>query len=206
MGLEAVYQALPAPSPLLSRLREEAPLGEWISSAFHWIQRGAARRLAPGVPDPAERALWTLVEELLQAHPRLTDQHCDLDREWDRLHYLLSAGRRDEPPTAEDVLADAAIRGGAPIAEHARATQGVPVRYSDPELVGRISRLLDALSFDDLRRHDVPEKMEAAGVYKFPAERAGDAEWTRLRARFEALRAFYRTAAAHGDGVLVKLD
>ena len=204
MGLDADYQAIPAASRILTRLREDVSLRDWANMAPLWIRGGLEP--SPWAPEPPERAVRQLVEELLRAHPDLPRRHCTLDRAWDVLHHLLSANRRDEAGTAGDALADAAIQGEEPVAEHVRGMQGVPMRYTPPETVRRIAHHLESLVFDELVSQGHARLLADPEVYKGPVEGSQQElrEW--LSPYFEALRAFYRTAASHGDGVLVSLD
>lgn len=205
MGLDCVYQALPAHSGLIEWAREDAALGEWFGLVPSWLQRGLDGKLAPGLPEPGELQVWHRVRTLLEQHPGLEKRNCDLDRCWDELHYVLSAHRREEPGSEIDALLDAAVRGESLIAEHVCSGQGVPLRYTPPERVAEIARVLTPMTWASLERHCIPERMEAANVYKFFADRADEQEWAWLREAFERFRAFYLSAAEHGEAVLVCL-
>ncbi|WPB80034.1 DUF1877 family protein [Archangium violaceum] len=206
MGLDRIYQAIPATAGLIERAREDAALGEWLGLVPSWFRKGPGGALAPGKPDPGELELWQRVRALLEQQPGLEERNCDLGRSWDQLHYVLSAHRRGEPGSETDALLDMAVRGESLIAEHVRSGQGVPVRYTPPERVAELARVLTPMTWESLEKQCVPDRMEAAGVYKFFASHASEQEWTWLREYFHRFRAFYLTAAEHGNTVLVCTD
>ncbi|NRD45329.1 DUF1877 family protein [Corallococcus exiguus] len=206
MGLDASYQALPSGSPLLELARQNIGVGEWLGSVTRLLQDPREERLAPGGPDPGELQLLGAVKELLRIRPDLATQHVELDRRWDHLHFVLSDRRRNGPGAEDDSQAGIAIHGEAKIAPHVVAGQGVPIRYTRPETVERIARMLEAVRFDTLREHFTYESMSDASVYKCPHENSIDEDWQWLTERFDRFRAFYVTAAKHRDGVLVCVD
>ncbi|MBN8468504.1 DUF1877 family protein [Corallococcus exiguus] len=206
MGLDASYQALPGGSPLLELARRNIGVGEWLMSFTRLLQDPREERLAPGAPDPGELLLLDAVRDMLRTRPDLATQHVELDRRWDHLHFVLSDHRRNEPGAEDDSLAGIAIHGEAKIAPHVVAGQGVPLRYTRPETVERIARMLEAVRIDVLREHFTFAGMSEAGVYKCPHEESIDEDWQWLTGRFDRFRAFYVTAAKHGDGVLVCVD
>lgn len=206
MGLDASYQALPAGSPLLELARRNIGVGEWLSSFTRLLRDPREDALAPGGLDPAELQLLEAVKDLLRTRPDLATHQVSLDRRWDHLLFVLSERRRDAPGTEDDSLAAIAIEGEAKIAPHVVAGQGVPLRYTRPETVERIARMLESVRLDSLREHFTFEKLRQAAVYKCPHADRIDEGWQWLRERFELFRAFYVTAAKHGDGVLVFVD
>lgn len=151
-------------------------------------------------------ALQGLLQGLLRRRPDLPTRSCEVGRWWDKLHYLLSANRRDEPGDETDALVDAALRGDAVIAPHVRSGQGVPVRWTAPDRVARIAAALVTRSHESLAHNYVPSRMVAAAVYKFAADGADADEWRWICEYFDRLCAFYRAAAGLGDGVLVCTD
>lgn len=206
MGLDALYQALPGASPLLELARREIGVGEWLCSVTRLLQDPRVESLAPGEPDPGELQLLGAVKDLLRTRPNLATQQVHLYRSWDHLHFVLSARRREAPGTEDDSLAGIAILGEAEIGPHVVAGQGVPLRYTRPETVKRIARMLDAFPFESLREQFTFEQLTRAHVYKCPREDAVEDAWQWLRECFEHFRSFHATAAEHGDGVLVRVD
>ncbi|MHA7631593.1 DUF1877 family protein [Corallococcus sp. M7] len=206
MGLDATFQALPGDSPLLELARRNIGVGGWLSSVPRLFQDPREETLAPGGPDSDELLLLEAVRDMLRTRPDLATQQVDLGRRWDHLHFVLSDLRRNDPGAEDDSLAGIAIRGEAEIAPHVVAGQGVPLRYTRPETVERIARWLEAVRFDGLREHFTFDSLSRAAVYKCPREEGIDEAWQWLIERFERFRAFYVTAAKHGDGVLVRVD
>jgi hypothetical protein len=138
-------------------------------------------------------------------YPGLANRNCCLDRSWDILHYLLSAGRRNDPDS-QDFILDIALFGDQEIADHVRAGQGVSVKYTAPSEVQLVAQTLQPITTDLLRFHYAPEKMEASQVYKFWAHRADEALWQSIATYFASFKTFYLAAAMHGEGVIVVLD
>ncbi|GMU05307.1 DUF1877 family protein [Corallococcus caeni] len=206
MGLDASYQALPGGSPLLELARRNTGVGGWLISVTRLLRDPREESLAPGGPDPDELELLEAVRDILRTRPDLATQQVDLARRWDHLHFVLSARRRNAPETKDDSLGGIAIQGEEEIAPHVVAPQGVPLRYTRPETVARIARMLEAFPFDAHREHFTFERLRQASVYKCPHEEDIDEAWHWLRERFDLFRAFHVTAAKHGDGVLVRVD
>lgn len=202
MGLDMSYQAIPAECELIDRARQDDELGEMLCVVARWFRTGVGPKAWP----EAEK-LWRELCELAAQHPGLEKRNCFLDRWWDKLHYLLSANRRDEAGSEEDDLFDKALRGtSVMMLKRARAPQYLPVKYVAPAEVEMIAVLLQSMSTESLRVHYVPTKMEASGVYKFWADRADESEWTHISDYFTDFRTFYLEAARHKEGVIVCLD
>ncbi len=199
------YQAIPADCGLIELARSEIELGEQLSLVPYWFSR-AERRPSPGREADGEGRLWACCCQLACQHPDLYTQNCVLDRRWDKLHYLLSASRRDEPTTSADLAMDRAFHAGELIAEHVRACQGAPVRYLSPTDVREVAATIGPMSHDSLAEHYHPARMEAAGVYKFWADRADEAEWRWIASSFDEFRSFFLSAAVASHGVIVVLD
>jgi hypothetical protein len=199
MGLDCTYQALPGGCELLERAQRDAGFGELLSLVPWRAERLERWRRDGGVS--AEFA--EEVRLLCQRHPGLEQRCHTVDRDWDALHYLLSEARR---AGSGDDWSGNLIRGAGVIAEHLRAGQGVPLRYSGPETVKALFERLERVSEAELRQSYEPERMEERAVYKFWANRADAQTWPLLWERFEGLRAFFRQVADKGEGVLVLLD
>lgn len=205
MGLEMRYQAIPAESGLIELAREDVRIGESLCMLPVWFgsEDGGP---APGGEGERENPLWDWCCRLVAQYPELPFRRCNLGRRWDKVHYLLSATRRGEPGTDADLAIDRAFGAGELIADHVRATQGIPVRYLPPAVVREIAQLIEPIDHNVLAAQYDPERMEAAGVYKLSAEQADEAEWRWIVASFEDLRQFLLAAAAAGDGAIVCLD
>lgn len=205
MGLEMYYQAIPEDSGLLELARDDVTSGGCLCLVRGWF-RYEDNGVAPGREREGDHRLWNLCCELAGRYPDLRFRNAYLDRCWDKLHYLLSATRRGGPATPADRVIDRAFGSGELIADHAQAVQGEPVRYLSPAAVREIARLLESMDRNALTVHYRPARMEAAGVYKFQADRAGDVEWRWIVESFEELRRFFMATAEVGYGVIVCLD
>jgi Domain of unknown function (DUF1877) len=202
MGLDMRYQAIPVDCDLIERAGNDPAIGELLGSIAFWYQQGGRGR---GEWPEADQ-LWRYLSELALRFPGLNQRNLYLAREWDRLHYLLSATRRGEKSFEQDRLLDTAIRGGSDIGANALGTQGIPVRYVRPDDVVLIAVVLDSMTNDDLRVHYSSEKMQQSNVYKFWADRADESEWGHIAKSFEVFRAFYVDVAMHQEGVIACLD
>lgn len=195
------YQAIPANCGLIEWAREDCSMGALLCHVPWWYRSGKGP--ARGTWAEGE-ALWRRLCELAEAFPGIETWNFELHREWDELHYLLSAMRRGEKETDEAVLFDKAVRGTM-IAESVRATQGRTINYVSPSDVASIAALMEPMTVDSLRDHYIPEKMEYRCVYKFWADRAEVFERS-AASYFDGFRAFYLNAASRGNAVLVCLD
>src|SRR5690349_8591179 len=102
MGIDASYQALPASSSLVEVARKDVEVGECLCMALRMFEDPhVERRESSGRPpmDLGERRLWELVLELLRVRPDLRSLNLYLARDWDVLHFFLSAHRREQPGT-----------------------------------------------------------------------------------------------------------
>lgn len=200
MGLDCTYQALPEGCGLLERAKRDPWFGELLSPVPWRRERLQDWREQGGVwAEFAEE-----VDRLLQRHPGLDERYFMGDRDWDVLHYLLSDARRQG--VEGDDWGTRVVLGARVLDDSLRAGQGVPLRYSNPETVRALVEQIEQVTEADLRRHYVPELMEARAVYKFWADRADAQRWERTVWRFEGLRSFYRQVAREGEGVLVVLN
>jgi hypothetical protein len=206
MGLDALLQALPNGCKIVERAKTEIGFGELLAHVPSWIKLG--KRGHSNATWAEADVVWLEVQELIQANPGIKRRNCDLGRNWDILHYLLSANRRGEKyareRTPEEIrLMDIAIKGDEIIADHVRGGQGVHVRFVQPSDVVLIAVVLDGISVSDLTKHFDAEKMTRHKVYKFFADYCTTGS---ILPVFEAFRRFYLDAAAHEEAAIVCLD
>lgn len=205
MGREASYQAVPEECGLIERARTDVPFGELLQCFVIWLSRWGEPGAHPLSREPGVEDLWWFARDLVLDYPTLPTRHLDLDRTWDKLHYLLSAERRGHSAGPCDQILTRAIRGGDPIGEHVLAGQGAPLCYLRPSEVNTAAGILDRLTEADLRTHYDPVAMHAGAVYKFDPD-AAEADWPWIVENFHALRRFYRVVAEYDEGVLFLLD
>jgi hypothetical protein len=205
MGFDASYQAIPTECGRLERARADEPFGELLACFVLWIDQSDNRSKQRGLPSDAADELWQFAHQLVGEVPDLPTRHLSLFRTWDKLDYLLSAERREQPATATDRLLCRAVRGGDVIADHVRAGQGAPLRYLPPSEVREVARVLERFTERDRRVHLEPEVMESVGIDKFRCETAEE-DWPGLVEKFWALRSFYLRVAEYDEGVLFLLD
>lgn len=205
MGFEIWYQALPPDSGLIELARSDPDAGVSLALVPFWFSREDIRSVLGRKGDKDDR-LWDACRRLLVLHPDLRTRNCHLAKDWDEIHYLLSATRRDEAATANDLAIDRAFNAGELIADHVVAGQGVPVRYLSPGAVSDIAAVIEPLDRDSLARHYDPVRMEEECVYSFWAESADEVGWEWTVRRFTAFRSFFLAAARAGDAVIVCKD
>ena len=196
MGHERWYVAIPDESRLLARAMADPEFGENLEvPSYLGPQRRGYPRGGPAAEFRAE------VDAMNRAHPGIEDRIYTLDRYYDILHYLLSEERRRGEFDGAD-WGTTAIRGGHPLPEHLRGTQGHPTRSSTPGQVREVAARLTGLTADDLRAAYSTAGMQRQGVYKYQADRNDGETWGWIVRYFEGLRSFYAATAAHGEGVL----
>lgn len=196
MGVERWFLAVVDGCRLLDRARVDPEFGEFLMMPgdFGPGRRGSGR----GGLAAEFRAE---VDAMNRLHPGVEDRIFTVDKDFDLLHYLLSAERRrgefagDDPGTW-------AILGARGLPDHLRGGQGHPIRYSTPGDVAEIAAWLGGRTAEDLRSAHDPAAMEEQCVYKFWAGRDDAGTWGGIVGYFEGLRAFYVDVAAHGEGVL----
>jgi len=153
-----------------------------------------AQRLAAIQSEPS------LIEDFLYPDDDLgePEHSIDVDKSWHGLHYLLT-GHAGE---AHGPLAQA-ILGGESIGEDLGMG---PARILTPSQVKEIAAELGQLTDEDLRARYKPVEMTALQIYpELIWERDGEDSFAYLVANFEVMAAFYREAAARGDGVVLLL-
>jgi hypothetical protein len=204
MGLERLFQAIPAHSTLIETAKTDHELGEILGLACLFFQD--ISRAADGPPSPARERLGREVSALLAQDPALATRNVDVDKRWDQLHFLLSASRRGEHAAHQDALFDLAIQGEATIADHVLGSQGYALRYTSPSMVASVAEAFAPLDVAALHRHYDLAAMEAQGVYKAFAGRESPEDWRYLSMLIEKLRLFYLDAACAEYAVLVHTD
>lgn len=124
------------------------------------------------------------------------DNYTDVDKAWHGIHYLLNGnGDPGEGPLGQ------AIMGGKAIGDDLGYG---PARILRPDQVRVIAGALIDESL--LRSRYAPQAMEAAGIYPVRIwVRDGDEALDYLVEHYRELVAFYRAAAARGDGVVLWL-
>lgn len=193
MALDMLHQALPDECALLEAARTDPAAGGRLQFLPAALARGASDE------DAAFAALAA-------AHPHLVGRSVSLDRDWDKLHWLLSPLRRESGATLGIDLGTWAVHGAHDLGPYAKGTQGTPLRHSRAHEVVAIARGLDAIDRAGFFAHYDAAAMEAGEVYKHWADRDSPDARAALWSYFEALRAFYRAAATDGLAVLVVLD
>ena len=210
MGFDMTYQAVPSDPAWRERIW--ANKETWQELGIIPLQFSLLKRY-PKHPLCPEAAA------LLAAYPGIENRNCDLGRDWDKLHYLLSGNRRNTHPHsknfkhAEDI-GTIAIRGFQRLNQGIIAGQGVQIRYTPAETILDVVLYLGTVTEADLRRYWDPPAMYEAGVYKIfnpyheqvQSTDYGEQEFGFALEFFDSLRRFYHEVFEHSEGCLVYLD
>lgn len=198
MGTEKWYVALPDDSGLLARAEVEANFGEYLGFPSIFEKGGIGWKTW----DNAGEEFCSVVSKINDEHPGINRRVYTLDRDYDKLHYLLSEERRCDHFDKND-WATQAILGATALSAHLRGGQGHPIRWSPVETVREIASWLKFVSVDDLRSLYDPGAMQEHGVYKNIADDSDGRQWQFICSHFEAWKSFYLEVAECQEGVLV---
>lgn len=123
--------------------------------------------------------------------------HCDLDKAWHGLHFLLTgtAWEGEEP-------ACYLVRGGEDLGDADELGYNV-IQALSPPRVQRLAAFLNSLSRQELERRFDPERMMALDIY--PEIWTRDSACEYLLDASDELRTFVNTLGDSGDGAIVYL-
>ena len=203
MGLDMSYQAV-VPETVLYKLVLGNPQAAFYFKLFGYdeLPDWAAYRLDNAV----ELKEYSQIAEIARdEHPGIEDRKLELYRHWDMLHYLLSEKRRKNLPYDKNDLIYRAINGGDKLGKEFVLPQGIPITFLRPDEVKEISKVLEEIPADSLRKLWNPPLMREAGVYKI----RGDEDERRLEyllEDFENMKHFYLWASIYDEAVLVFCD
>ena len=129
------------------------------------------------------------------ANELINDDELDLDKAWDRLHFLLTGTFDDGQEPACFLVA-----GGEEIGNEDVGT----ARVLRPDQVSQFATFLTGLSDDELARRYDPTRMTAVGIYskRWPP---GDKEFEILLEAFKDLRDFVTETSARGESLIVSI-
>ena len=204
MAIDVWLQALPDEVPLPVVLRDDPEAAESLSFISQWLvhDRAAPDKLA-ALPGGGTDVVWEWCCMLGGRYPGIHEWSCSLGRDWDHLHYLLSATRREQPPAPDDSHLEY-LFNKAPMV--ARSTCGFPVRLIDSIKTKELHAWLEVLSVADLATHYDSTHIEKVAVYKHNPDASPVETLRYLEEVFERFRAFVRGAAARGNQILMRKD
>ncbi len=200
MGLDLTHQGFPVRTGLLELMRERADNWEeqlaLFASGFWdspWLENSGALALEP-------------VRRTLDLMPDPKSFRFSLrSRSHEKIEWMLGThierqvkdfGARSKTFPYQVVF------GEELVAEHARAGQGIPIRFSSSEFVVEAAEYLESQAEVDLRkRFDLAQMLER-GVYKSSKNDA----FEEIYADLVELTAFYRRVAQAGFWLAVSLD
>lgn len=141
-----------------------------------------------------QRVSETAIDE--SANELINDDELDLDKVWDRLHFLLTGTFDDGPEPACFLVA-----GGEEIGNEDVGT----ARVLRPDQVSQFATFLAELSDDELARRYNPTRMTALGIYSKRRPAPGEEEFEILLEAFKDLRDFVTATSARGDSLIVSI-
>jgi hypothetical protein len=164
------------------------------------LYRVSAERLRDMLADPGQvrEEIYPDDSDLYAA--RRAERGLDIDKAWDGIDFLVRGlVRRGRIPWVDPVPWHAPVEGS----ETGAANHYGPICYRTPAQVAEIARALAAVTREDVEGVYDPQQMMADDVYPRSWDRPGELDF--LWAHFRAVAAFYREAAARGEGVLLWL-
>lgn len=141
----------------------------------------------------SQRVSETAIDE--SANELINDDELDLDKVWDRLHFLLTGTFDDGQEPACFLVA-----GGEEIGNEDVGT----ARIFRPDQVSQVATFLTGLSDDELARRYDPTRMTAVGIYS-KRRHPGDKEFETLLEAFKDLRDFVTETSARGESLIVSI-
>lgn len=141
----------------------------------------------------SQRVSETAIDE--SANELINDDELDLDKVWDRLHFLLTGTFDDGQEPACFLVA-----GGEEIGNEDVGT----ARILRPDQVSQFATFLTGLSDDELARRYDPTRMTAVGIYS-KRRPPGDKEFETLLEAFKDLRDFVTETSARGESLIVSI-
>lgn len=200
MGFDIHYQVIPDDCKLLARSRQEPKFGSHLEF-FKLAARMSPQELNRNDDWQFFIEFADEVRQLIQQYPGIEHRNLDIDRTWDKFHYLLSYQRRNGGKKSDrDVWVEKAILGGEELDPVIQTTIGIPIRYLSPIAVYEIQDNLNTIELDLLGVHWNPVAMRRANVYKIGGNEH-DEDFYYLQEMFAQFKAFYASVSER-EGVL----
>ena len=212
MGLDVVYQAMPANCEVLARSLLDPQFASnlaYFASYYEQLTEDLQAELED-YEDYAEEYAVTIefskaAHRTCSRYPGLEHRCLYLGRKWDMLRYLLShERRREKAPDIDDSWVDRAIFGGEILHEDKISITGLTFHYLEPSEVSTISERLNGISIETLHKYWHPQKMSKAGVYKIHSEDS-ESVFYYVAEDFHKLKTFYQLARQHGERIVTHL-
>lgn len=205
MGFEVRLQAIPQTCTLIQLVeagRIDAESLTFVGTYFRLLQQPGrgAQQFARG---DAERARFVhALDAMVAAHPGIENRHCDLNRRFEWLQWLLERAVTNDD---QQELAAVAIGGERQVAADARSTGGFPIRCTSAETCELIHLWLSDLTESVLRALYNPERMTEAHLYKW-SPTLTEVAFESIARDFANFKSFYAAVVAHSEAVLVVKD
>ncbi len=207
MGLDLHYQVIPDDCQLLARSHLEPDFGSHLEffKSYALMSQAELEYECDSEYEPLaeNRPLLEFVDaarQLIQLYPGIEQRNLDIDRKWDRFHYLLSPWRRNSgEKQVWDNWMYKAIFGSEILNPETTTTIGHPIRYLSPLEVYEIKDRLKTIDLDMFGAHWNPTAMSVS-VYKIH-QSEDDESFRYLQELFGQFKAFY-AAVADREGVI----
>lgn len=210
MGLDVVYQAMPANCEVMARSLLDPEFASNLAYFASYCEQSpedlqVELEECEDYEDYAEEYAVTLefskaAHRTCATYPGLEHRCLYLGRKWDMLRYLLSHERRKKAPD-RDSWVDHAILGGEILHEDKISITGRELHYLEPCEVSTISERLNGISIEMLYEYWHPQKMSKAGVYKIHPEDS-ESVFYYVAEDFHELKTFYQLVGQYKEGVI----
>jgi Domain of unknown function (DUF1877) len=215
MGLDVVYQAMPANCEVMARSLLDPEFASNLVFFTDYCEQlpeevKAELEDCEDYDDYAEEYAVNLefskaAYRTCPLYPGIEHRCLHLGRKWDMLRYLLShERRREKAPDLDDSWVGRAILGGEILHEDKISITGQAFHYLEPCEVSTICDRLDGISIEMLHKYWHPQKMSKVGVYKIhPDDSESDFDY--VAEDFHKLKTFYQLVKQHKEGVITYL-
>jgi len=206
MGHETNLQALPANWEIFRQACSGEVSGDEFQSALLYLRRISRQKKNSDMRacmfstlDDDERLVPEATLKLALEFPGLPWRHCDLDRKFEILLYLLGETTSCDKKLE---LFDYAIKGQRRIHPSVTACQGRPIMSTDNPTNKRIYEVLLPIEFCELAEHFGTEKYRSQTLYK----QLQNDDWRSLRwmqYAYAQLKEYYRAVVASAEITIV---
>jgi hypothetical protein len=136
--------------------------------------------------------------ELFSEVEKATPRRCELEKDWHRLHFVLTGSARSTNHVLSKVIiGDKSVSGQIDLGEP---------RFLNPNEVKEIARVLQNMTEEEVKTRFNPQAMVDARVYHQPWDNADTETLDRLVNVFKELVKFYKEAARHGHATALVIE
>lgn len=194
------YQAMPDNCRLLAKSKHDLSFGSYLEKCLFLRELGSLT--STGIAE--DRTLTDFIAEmrcLVEEHPWIEERNLNLGRNWDVLHFLISAKRRGEISNGYIDWTDRGINGGDELHKEIKTGIGTSIKYLPPSEVSYISSELSNIPMESLTLNWHPDKMKESDVYR-PFVLNETEFFDDICRDLKRLQTFYAVVSKYGEGIL----